>query len=59
MRARPITGSEELGRAFVELIDPYRYPREFTVEQAQQVRRMKARVEHERMPHGGQTAPGS
>jgi len=52
LRARPIAGSEDLGRAFVELIDPYRYPREFTVEQAQQVRRMKARVEHERMPHG-------
>lgn len=52
LRARPIAGSEDLGSAFVELIDPYRYPREFTVEQAQQVRRMKARVEHERMPHG-------
>ena len=52
LRARPIAGSEDLGCAFVELIDPYRYPREFTVEQAQQVRRMKARVEHERMPHG-------
>ena len=52
LRARPISGSEELGRAFIELIDPYRYPREFTAEQAQQVRRMKARVEHERMPHG-------
>ena len=52
LRARPIAGSEELGRAFIELIDPYRYPREFTAEQTQQVRRMKARVEHERMPHG-------
>ena len=52
LRARPIAGSEDLGSAFVELIDPYRYPGEFTVEQAQQVRRMKARVEHERMPHG-------
>ena len=52
LRARPIAGSEELGCAFIELIDPYRYPREFTAEQAQQVRRMKARVEHERMPHG-------
>ena len=52
LRARPIAGSEELGHAFIELIDPYRYPREFTAEQAQQVRRMKARVEHERMPHG-------
>ena len=52
LRARPIAGSEDLGRAFIELIDQYRYPREFTAEQAQQVRRMKARVEHERMPHG-------
>ena len=52
LRARPIAGSEDLGSAFVELINPYRYPREFTVEQVQQVRRMKARVEHERMPHG-------
>ena len=52
LRARPIVGSEDLGSAFVELINPYRYPREFTVEQVQQVRRMKARVEHERMPHG-------
>ena len=52
LRARPIAGSEELGRVFIELIDPYRYPREFTAEQTQQVRRMKARVEHERMPHG-------
>ena len=52
LRARPIAGSEDLGRAFIELIDPYRYPREFTAGQAQQVRRMKARVEHERMPHG-------
>ena len=52
LRARPVAGSEELGRAFIELIDPYRYPREFTAEQAQQVPRMKARVEHERMPHG-------
>ena len=51
-RARPIAGDEELGRAFVELIDPYRYPATFTPEQVQQIRRMKARVENERMPHG-------
>lgn len=51
-RARPIAGDEALGRAFVELIDPYRYPATFTPEQVQQIRRMKARVENERMPHG-------
>jgi len=51
-RARPIAGDEALGEAFVELIDPYRYPATFTPEQVQQIRRMKARVENERMPHG-------
>ena len=51
-RARPIAGDEALGEAFVELIDPYRYPANFAPEQVQQIRRMKARVENERMPHG-------
>ena len=51
-RARPIAGDEALGEAFVELIDPYRYSATFTPEQVQQIRRMKARVENERMPHG-------
>ena len=51
-RARPIGGDPQLGEAFVELIDPYRYPATFTPEQVQQIRRMKARVENERMPHG-------
>ena len=51
-RARPIAGDEALGEAFVELIDPYRYPVAFAPEQVQQIRRMKARVENERMPHG-------
>ena len=51
-RTRPIGGDSQLGEAFVELIDPYRYPATFTPEQVQQIRRMKARVENERMPHG-------
>ena len=51
-RARPIAGDEALGEAFAELIDPYRYPAAFAPEQVQQIRRMKARVENERMPHG-------
>lgn len=51
-RARPIGGDSQLGEAFVELVNPYRYPATFTPEQVQQIRRMKARVENERMPHG-------
>ena len=52
LRARPIAGDASLGRDFVALIDPYRYPADFSTVQAQEVRRIKARVENERMPHG-------
>lgn len=52
LRARPIAGSEQVGQAFVELIDPYRYPTTFGAEKVTEIRRMKARVETERMPRG-------
>lgn len=52
LRARPIAGSEQVGQAFVELIGPYRYPTTFGAEKITEIRRMKARVETERMPRG-------
>lgn len=52
LRARPIAGSAEVGSAFVELIAPYRYPATFDHTQVTEIRRMKARVETERMPRG-------
>ena len=51
-RARPITGSEALQTAFLALIDPYRYPAELTTKQLTEIRRIKARVESERLPQG-------
>lgn len=51
-RARPIAGSQELGEKFVEMIARYRYPAQFTQEKIMEIRRMKARVENERMPRG-------
>lgn len=52
LRARPIAGSYELAAAFVDLINRYRYPSRFEQKQIIEIRRMKARVENERMPRG-------
>jgi len=53
MRAEPIAGDADLGREFVVLIDPVRY-REGGLAEAdvREVRRIKARVEAERLPRG-------
>ncbi|MFD3607610.1 bifunctional [glutamine synthetase] adenylyltransferase/[glutamine synthetase]-adenylyl-L-tyrosine phosphorylase [Streptomyces atroolivaceus] len=53
LRAAPVAGDEELGRAFIELIDPLRYPMEGLGDDAvREIRRLKARMESERMPRG-------
>ncbi|AKL65918.1 bifunctional [glutamine synthetase] adenylyltransferase/[glutamine synthetase]-adenylyl-L-tyrosine phosphorylase [Streptomyces goshikiensis] len=53
LRAEPVAGDEELGRRFIELIDPLRYPVEGLGEDAvREIRRLKARMESERMPRG-------
>ncbi|MEJ2889083.1 bifunctional [glutamine synthetase] adenylyltransferase/[glutamine synthetase]-adenylyl-L-tyrosine phosphorylase [Actinomycetospora aeridis] len=51
LRARPVAGDDDLGAAFVEVIDPYRYPADGLPDQkAREIRRIKARVDNERMP---------
>ncbi|WP_112470803.1 bifunctional [glutamine synthetase] adenylyltransferase/[glutamine synthetase]-adenylyl-L-tyrosine phosphorylase [Streptomyces triticisoli] len=53
LRAEPVAGDEELGRRFVELIDPLRYPRGGLGDDAvREIRRLKARMESERLPRG-------
>ncbi|MFD7818048.1 bifunctional [glutamine synthetase] adenylyltransferase/[glutamine synthetase]-adenylyl-L-tyrosine phosphorylase [Streptomyces sp. NPDC059785] len=53
LRAEPVAGDEDLGRRFTELIDPLRYPAEGLGEDAvREIRRLKARMESERMPRG-------
>ncbi|MFI1988216.1 bifunctional [glutamine synthetase] adenylyltransferase/[glutamine synthetase]-adenylyl-L-tyrosine phosphorylase [Actinoplanes sp. NPDC020271] len=53
LRARFVCGSEELGRAFEALADTKRYPGEgLSREQVVEIRRIKARVETERLPRG-------
>ena len=51
-RARPIAGSEELRSEFLELINKYRYPSQMSESAAMEIRRIKARVETERLPLG-------
>ncbi|MEU4918198.1 bifunctional [glutamine synthetase] adenylyltransferase/[glutamine synthetase]-adenylyl-L-tyrosine phosphorylase [Streptomyces parvus] len=53
LRAEHMAGDQELGRDFVELVDPLRYPMEGLGEDAvREIRRLKARMESERMPRG-------
>ncbi|MEL5957219.1 bifunctional [glutamine synthetase] adenylyltransferase/[glutamine synthetase]-adenylyl-L-tyrosine phosphorylase [Streptomyces sp. CLV115] len=57
LRAEPVAGDEELGRAFIELVDPLRYPMEGLGEDAvREIRRLKARMESERLPRGADPA---
>ncbi|MFJ7946152.1 bifunctional [glutamine synthetase] adenylyltransferase/[glutamine synthetase]-adenylyl-L-tyrosine phosphorylase [Streptomyces sp. NPDC096354] len=53
LRAEPMAGDADLGREFIELIAPLRYPMEGLGEDAvREIRRLKARMESERMPRG-------
>ncbi|GLW32344.1 bifunctional [glutamine synthetase] adenylyltransferase/[glutamine synthetase]-adenylyl-L-tyrosine phosphorylase [Actinoplanes regularis] len=53
LRARFVCGDPELGRAFEALADAKRYPQGgLTREQVVEIRRIKARVETERLPRG-------
>ncbi|MFB6878780.1 bifunctional [glutamine synthetase] adenylyltransferase/[glutamine synthetase]-adenylyl-L-tyrosine phosphorylase [Streptomyces sp. NPDC056323] len=53
LRAEPVAGDAELGRDFIDLIDPLRYPMEGLGEDAvREIRRLKARMESERLPRG-------
>ncbi|MCH0539097.1 bifunctional [glutamine synthetase] adenylyltransferase/[glutamine synthetase]-adenylyl-L-tyrosine phosphorylase [Streptomyces sp. MUM 203J] len=53
LRAEPMAGDEDLGRRFIELIDPLRYPARGLDEAAvREIRRLKARMETERLPRG-------
>jgi [glutamine synthetase] adenylyltransferase / [glutamine synthetase]-adenylyl-L-tyrosine phosphorylase len=51
-RARPVAGDPELGTRFLELLDEAVWGRPFTAEDEREVRRMKARIERERIPPG-------
>ncbi len=56
LRARPAVGSPDLLRDFETLIDQVRYPQSLSVDDVREIRRIKARVEKERLPQGADPA---
>jgi glutamate-ammonia-ligase adenylyltransferase len=51
LRARPVSGDADVGRRFTELIEPHVWA-PLTDDDVREVRRMKARIERERIPAG-------
>lgn len=56
LRARPAAGSDELAEDFVELIDGVRYGQPASESEVREIRRIKARMEGERLPRGADPA---
>lgn len=53
LRARFLAGDERLGNSFIEMVDQLRYPAEgISDTDIREVRRLKARMESERLPRG-------
>ena len=56
LRAMPVAGDERVRAAFAEIADETRYPTGLSGEQLREIRRIKARVESERLPRGADPA---
>ena len=56
LRARGVAGSVKLIRAFTELADDVRYPETVDPQGLREIKRIKARVENERLPQGADPA---
>lgn len=57
LRAQPVVGDEELCARFTALIDPLRWPDEgISEDDVREIRRIKARVDSERLPRGADPA---
>lgn len=52
LRAAHGAGSRELSERFLADVDPVRYPDDLSAASVQQIRRLKARMESERLPRG-------
>jgi glutamate-ammonia-ligase adenylyltransferase len=52
LRARGVAGSLALSEAFIEMADHIRYPTSVALDDFREIKRIKARVEKERLPQG-------
>lgn len=56
LRARPVAGSDDLAEEFMRTVNEVRYGPAPTAGQIREIRRIKARVESERLPRGADPA---
>ena len=56
LRARPMAGDRQLGEDFIALINPVRYGGGLDEAEVKEIRKIKARVEAERLPRGADPA---
>lgn len=56
LRALPMAGDDGLAADFIQLVDPIRYPESVSEQDIREIRRVKARVEAERLPRGADPA---
>jgi [glutamine synthetase] adenylyltransferase / [glutamine synthetase]-adenylyl-L-tyrosine phosphorylase len=57
LRAEPVGGDEDLGRRFIAMVNPVRWPQNGLADvDVREIRRIKARVEAERLPRGADPA---
>ena len=56
LRASFVAGDDVLGEAFLELVDPLRWSGSMSSDDLTEVRRLKARMESERLPRGADPA---
>ncbi|MET0911390.1 MAG: bifunctional [glutamine synthetase] adenylyltransferase/[glutamine synthetase]-adenylyl-L-tyrosine phosphorylase, partial [Ilumatobacteraceae bacterium] len=52
LRARPVAGDDEVARRFVELLEDFVWEPGLSDDDGREIRRTKARIEHERIPPG-------
>ncbi len=56
LRALPMAGSDELAADFIDMVDPVRYPAVLAETELREIKRLKARMESERLPRGADPA---
>ncbi|HEX3622858.1 MAG TPA: bifunctional [glutamine synthetase] adenylyltransferase/[glutamine synthetase]-adenylyl-L-tyrosine phosphorylase [Acidimicrobiales bacterium] len=52
VRARPVAGDPGVARRFLEIVEPHVWGADLTDEDVREIRRVKARIERERLPAG-------
>ncbi|WP_425864335.1 bifunctional [glutamine synthetase] adenylyltransferase/[glutamine synthetase]-adenylyl-L-tyrosine phosphorylase [Arthrobacter sp. TWP1-1] len=56
LRAMPMAGSDALAVEFIAMADPIRYPQALSKDDRREIKRIKARMESERLPRGADPA---